>query len=409
VAPGFPAGWAGHNGGMAGWQVPQSGMTVPGLVVDEDVLDRNLAAMAQDAARRGIALRPHVKTHKCLEIARRQLGLGAIGLSVATVGEAEVFADGGFADLFIAYPVWAGGGRGERLARLARRVALLVGADSPAAVRRLAGALGDGATAGVMVEVDCGLARSGVAPRDAAAVAAEAAAAGLEVAGVFTFPGHSYAPGAGPAAAADEAAALAQAAGALEAAGIPCPVRSGGSTPTAALAQGGAVTELRPGVYAFNDAQQVTLGTCGMGEVALAAVATVVSVPTAGRFVLDAGSKILGPDRPAWAPGHGLLPGYPGWRVSGLWEHHAVVTRAPAGAGPHGAGTAAGHGGPAEDGGPAADGEPAAGDEPPKVGERVIVVPNHVCTAVNLASELYVMRDGKVSGRWPVSARGRNT
>lgn len=370
---------------MPKWRVPTGDMRVPGLVVDTDVLDSNLRAMAESARQRGIALRPHAKTHKCLEIARRQIALGAVGLSVATVAEAEVFADGGVEDLFIAYPVWAGGDRGGRLAELARRVTLTVGVDSAAGAERLAAALGRAAPVRVLVEVDCGLRRSGVPAGDAATVAAAAAGAGLTVAGVFTFPGHSYGPGAASPAAADEAAALAEAAASLAAAGLPCQVRSGGSTPSAALASSDTVTELRPGVYVFNDTQQVTMGSCKLDDVALAAVANVVSVPAPDRFVLDTGSKILGADRPPWTPGHALLPGFPGWRVDRLWEHHAVA---------------------APDSGGSPDGDSPA--PPPRVGERVIVIPNHVCTVVNLVDQLTVVRDGEVTGRWRVAARGRN-
>jgi D-serine deaminase-like pyridoxal phosphate-dependent protein len=366
------------------WRVPTGEMRVPGLVVDTDVLDSNLRAMAESARQRGIALRPHAKTHKCLEIARQQIALGGAGLSVATVAEAEVFADGGIDDLFIAYPVWAGGDRGGRLSELARRVRLTVGVDSAAGAGRLAAALAR-APATVLVEVDCGLHRSGVPADGAGTVAAAAASAGLTVGGVFTFPGHSYGPGAAAPAAADEAAALAEAAGSLAAAGLPARVRSGGSTPSAALASGDTVTELRPGVYVFNDTQQVTMGSCKLDDVALAAVANVVSVPAPDRFVLDTGSKILGADRPPWTPGHALLPGFPGWRVERLWEHHAVAAPHPGDA-------------------PGA-GRPAA---PPRVGEQVIVIPNHVCTVVNLVDQLTVVRGGEVTGRWRVAARGRN-
>ncbi len=375
----------GHNHKMPKWRVPTGDMRVPGLVVDTDVLDSNLRAMAESARQRGIALRPHAKTHKCLEIARQQIALGAVGLSVATVAEAEVFAGGGVADLFIAYPVWAGGDRGGRLGELARRVTLTVGVDSAAGAERLAAALGRAAPVRVLVEVDCGLHRSGVSAGDAATVAAAAAGAGLTVAGVFTFPGHSYGPGAAAPAAADEAAALAEAAGSLAAAGLPCEVRSGGSTPSAALASSDVVTELRPGVYVFNDTQQVTMGSCKLDDVALAAVANVVSVPAPDRFVLDTGSKVLGADRPPWTPGHALLPGFPGWRIDRLWEHHAVAT-------------------PDSGGRPEGD-SPAP---PPQVGEQVIVIPNHVCTVVNLVDQLTVVRDGEVTGRWQVAARGRN-
>ncbi len=349
--------------------------------MDAGRLDRNLRAMAGSAARRGLALRPHVKTHKSVEIARRQREHGAIGVSVATLGEAETFADAGLDEIFVAYPLWADPQRAPRLRALAGRIRLMAGVDSLAAVHELAAAVQGHAELRVLVEVDCGLRRSGVAPADAGRIAAAAARAGLAVDGVFTFPGHSYAPGAPARAAADEAAALSAAADSLAAAGLPCPVRSGGSTPSAAQAagpaDGGPVTELRPGVYAFNDAQQVILGSCTLDEVALSVLATVVSTPAPDRVVLDSGAKVLGYDRPAWAPGHGLLPAFPEATVTGLWEHHAVAV------------TGAG--------------------ERPAVGDRVVVVPNHVCTVVNLVDELHVVQDGRIAERWPVDARGRNT
>lgn len=284
------------------------GLATPATLVFADRLERNLAGMAGFAARAGVALRPHAKTHKCVPIAGRQLALGARGLSVATVGEAEILASGGGAgnagpgveDVFIAYPLWPAPDLVTRLGRLASRVSVTVGTDSAAAARCLAPLAG---WVRVMVEVDCGLGRSGVRPAAAAGIAQAAQRAGLEVAGVFTFPGHSYAPGAAAQAAADEAAALAEAAAGLAGAGFAAGERSGGSTPSARLARPGALTELRPGVYVFNDAQQVELGTCSMDEVALMVAATVVSRPAPGRVVLDAGSKVLGPDRPAWASG----------------------------------------------------------------------------------------------------------
>jgi len=226
-----------------------------------------------------------------------------------------------------------------------------------------------------MVEVDCGLGRSGVRPAAAAGIARAAQRAGLEVAGVFTFPGHSYTPGAAAHAAADEAAALAEAAAGLADAGFAAGERSGGSTPSARLARPGSLTELRPGVYVFNDAQQVELGTCSMDDVALMVAATAVSHPAPGRLVLDAGSKVLGPDRPAWASGYGRLADWPAARVTGLWEHHAVV---------------------------------AVEGDSPALGEVVAVVPNHVCTAVNLVPELLVADQGQVVDRWPVAARAAN-
>lgn len=337
----------------------------PYLVVDRDVLEDNLAAPDPP----GIAVRPHVKTHKCVEIARRQLDAGAVGITVATVGEAEVFADAGCDDVFLAYPVLAVGRRGERLAALARRIRLRVGVDSVAAAHVLAAAVGQECE--VLVEVDSGQHRTGVAPGDAGTVATGAVDAGLDVVGVFTFPGHSYAPGAGEAAAHDESAALAEAAASLAAADVQARVRSGGSTPSRTATDATVVTEMRPGVYAVNDAQQWELGSCGRAEIALTAAATVVS-RRPGRVVLDAGSKILGADRPPWATGFGRLLDHPDARVVALSEHHATVDLA----------------------------------DPPPLGAVVRVVPNHACNAVNLVDELTVVADGVEVDRWTVAARG---
>lgn len=345
----------------------------PYLAVDGARLDANVRRVQAAADRAGVRLRPHVKTHKVPSIARRQLDAGAVGITVATVGEAEAFVDGGCTDLLVAYPLFLDEDRVRRVLALADRARVVVGVDSVDGARRAAPLAG---VVGVAVEVDSGHHRSGVDPAQAGAVALAAADLGVAVEGVFTFPGHAYAPGAATAVAAQEAAALAEAAAVVVAAGIPCPVRSGGSTPTltAALERVGpspAADELRPGVYVFGDAQQWELGHHAPEDVALVAVATVVS-HAGGRAVLDAGSKTLGADRAAYASGFGRLLDHPGARIVQLSEHHAVVD--------------------------------LLGAALPSVGERVRVVPNHVCAAVNLADELVV--DGE---RVPVAARGRNT
>lgn len=357
--------------------------SAPCTVVDRSTLQRNIEMGARLAAAAGIALRPHAKTHKCPPIAALQIAAGAVGLSVATVGEAEVFAAAGVTDLFLALPVWPGDGAAARLAKLSERSMITVGADSVDGVRRLASAVPAASGLRVAVELDCGLSRTGVSPKAAARIARAAQEAGYEVVGVFTFPGHSYRPGAAVSAATDEASALAGGRTALEDAGIACPVRSGGSTPSLAasarLSGNGVVTELRPGVYALNDAQQVSLGTVTTDDLALWVLSRVVSAVSPDRIVLDAGSKLLGPDRPAWLSGHGLLPDHPGAVVTGLWEHHAVVDVS------------------------------GCRNHPPVVGEVVRVVPNHVCSAVNLVDDLLVVDgDDLVVDRWPVSARGLN-
>jgi D-serine deaminase-like pyridoxal phosphate-dependent protein len=340
----------------------------PYVQVDPAILASNIELMQSFCDSRGLALRPHVKTHKCVEIARLQLSAGAVGLSVATVGEAEVFADTVAEhgkDLLIAYPVAVAA---DRLRRLGERVPTIVGVDSVDGVRRAADA-----GVAVSIELDCGLRRTGVAAQEAGALATFALSLAVPVAGVFTFPGHGY--GLGPArrdAAADEARALRVAGAELRAAGVEDVVTSGGCTPTASLVDAGAVSELRPGVYVFMDAGQLALGAANLDQVALTVRATVISDAVPGQVVLDSGAKVLGMDRPAFVDGHGLLPGYPGTRLARIWEHHAVVEFPP-------------------------------GVRAPQLGAQVDVIPNHVCATVNLVDTL-------VAGAavWPVAARGRN-
>ncbi len=187
----------------------------PFLLVDEAVAAANITDMADSTRRRGLALRPHAKTHKSADLARLQLDAGAVGLTVATVAEAEIFADAGCEDLFVAYPLWVDAAKGARLRELSSRVALTIGVDSVAGALALDAQL-PGARA--LVEVDSGQHRSGTAPAEAGALAEVAVRAGLDVAGVFTFPGHSYAPGVAAEVAAEEAAALREAAASLRAA-----------------------------------------------------------------------------------------------------------------------------------------------------------------------------------------------
>jgi len=345
----------------------------PHLVVDADVLDANVAAMAAFARDHGLVLRPHAKTHKSPDVARLQLDAGAVGLTVATVSEAEVFAAAGCSDLFVAYPLWVDAAKGARLRALAGSVAVTVGVDSVEGARALAAQL-PGAT--VLVEVDSGQHRSGVAPSGAGLLAESAAHAGLDVRGVFTFPGHSYSPGVAADVAAEESAALRTAVASLTEHGVETLVASGGSTPSARAADDGVLTELRPGVYVFGDAQQWELGTIEPTAVALTCVATVVS-HAGGHLVLDSGSKALGADRAGWATGYGRLLDHPDARIIALSEHHAVVSWP---------------------------------DQPLlPLGSRVRVVPNHVCNAVNLTDELLVTRGGETVDAWPVAARGAVT
>ncbi|MGW3230348.1 D-TA family PLP-dependent enzyme [Kitasatospora sp. NPDC001095] len=364
-------------------RVPED-VDTPDIVVELDVLRRNVDRMAAGLRAKGLRLRPHAKTHKMPEIAELQLAAGAVGLTVATIGEAEVFAEHGATDLFIAYPLWIGPRQAQRLRRLAAGARIAIGADSAEAVGAAGRQLGDAAgDIEVLVEIDSGHHRSGVLPAAAVAVARAAAAAGFRVGGVFTFPGHGYAPDMPEQAAREEEQALGRAAELLTAAGFDVTRVSGGSTPTAELAGPSAITEVRPGVYVFGDGQQLELGRCAIADIALTVAATVVSRHEGDgtaprRIVLDAGSKVLGGDRPAWATGFGRLMDEPDARITALSEHHATVVW------------------------------PDGGDLP-ALGERLRVIPNHVCVAVNLVDDVAVVSGGEVVGRWRVAARGRNS
>ena len=347
-------------------------LPTPSLVIDEERLDRNIAEMAHFATRTGLGLRPHIKTHKSLEIARRQVAAGAVGITVATISEAQVFAAAGFTDIFIAYPLWLDDEKAARLRGVLETTPLLIGVDSAHGAARLAaGTVGLHDRFAVLVEVDSGHHRSGCSPAHAGTVAAAASRAGLDVAGVFTFPGHSYALDR-TAAARDEAAALRSAISSLAGSGITARIVSGGSTPSAEFADASVLTEIRPGVYVFGDAQQWELGTMGPESIALSIRSTIVS-RQGDRVIADAGSKVLAADRGDYSTGFGRLLDHPDARVTALSEHHATIS--------------------------ALDAEP---------GTQIRVVPNHCCVAVNLADEYLVTRDGEVVATWPVDARGAN-
>ena len=354
-------------------------LDTPCVLVDLEVLEANLAAMAAELGRREIALRPHVKTHSASAVAHRQIAAGARGVTAGTVGMAEALVRAGIDDVFIANAVWAAPGKAERLRALHDACTLAVGCDS------LDGAVALGrAVAGarrrlrVAIEVDSGDHRAGVSPDRVAALARGAARAGLDVIGAFTHGGHGYArPGAADGAAMDEVLALAHAARELVEAGFEPEVLSAGSTPTVLRSARPPVNEERPGTYVFNDRQQLALGGAEPEQLALFAAATVVSTTVPGQVVLDAGAKTLGRDRPDWLSGYGALPAHPQATVEQVFDYHAVV-------------------------------HVPVGTASPRLGDVVAVVPNHACTVANLSDELLAVSDGEVRERWPVDLRARS-
>jgi D-serine deaminase-like pyridoxal phosphate-dependent protein len=374
-------------------------LDTPVFVVDLDVLEQNVSAMADHARQFGVALRPHAKTHKTVEVARLQLDAGAVGLTLAKIGEVEGLLDGRTAagqplllqDVLLAFPI-VGREKLGRLLELAQRVRVTVSLDSPDAASQLGeAAAAHGTSIGILVEVDTGGRRCGVLPGQPTLDLARhvAGTPGLTLRGIMTHEGHAY--GATP----ETLREISQQAGrvmvelgqTLRADGHEAPVISVGSTPSARhIAEVPGVTEVRPGTYVFQDYNQIRLGVATEAVCAGTVHATVIARPAPDRAVVDAGTKAVAADRgmvggvtPVQQEGYGCVKGQPGWQFARASEEHGVLLR---------------------------QGDGHADDL--RVGDRVELIPNHICPAVNLYDRLIVQRGGVVQGSWVVAARGRN-
>ncbi len=361
-------------------------MDTPSVLVDETRLIRNLREIATQAAHYGKRLRPHIKTHKTIEIAARQRELGAAGLTVAKLGEAEVYADAGFDDLLICYPL-VGQLKLARLAALAQRVAVsTVVDDAGAAAETSAAMLRAGLRLDVLLKLDVGMHRVGVTDNDVERLAVTVAGlAGLRLRGVCIHEGSVYGepdPARRRSVARDQVQRLVRTAQRLRERGLPIDVVSCGATPSFRdVVDIEGVTEVRPGNYVFYDAMQVALGVVEPERCALSVLATVVSHAAPSRGIIDAGAKALSLDRGAHGlsllEGYGTILGRPDVRLEGLSEEHGWLR--------------------------------LAGDSPVTIGDRLRILPNHACAVVNNFDRLTVIRDNTPVGEWNVVARGRVT
>jgi D-serine deaminase-like pyridoxal phosphate-dependent protein len=349
----------------------------PAPIVLVDVMQDNIDRMQGFAARHNLDVRPHVKTHKCVEIGRRQVKAGAVGITAGNVGEAEIFAAAGFDDIFIAYPIWPSGTKGLRIRKLAVTTRLRVGVDNFAAIDALADAMGtETERLQVVIEVDCGARRSGAPPEIAGDLAAAARRRGLVPVGIFTYPGHgSSSRDARRGAALDQEAALTTAVRSFNGVGISPEVVSAGSTPTVEFSTTSSViTEIRPGEYVFNDLNNTRLGACTEDQIALFVAGTVVSSWVPDQVILDVGSKALSREGSPEI-GYGAVAGTSAI-LSKLNEYHGFLPL-------------------------------PAGDFRPTVGTVLPIVPNHVCPVVINFEELLVTDSAGTSlERWRVDARG---
>lgn len=359
-----------------------SELETPTLLIDLDRMERNLDRAAAYSARHNLRMRPHTKTHKTPEIGRMQLDRGAVGLTVAKVGEAEVMRASGAPDLLVAYPI-LGESKLRRLMEVAREVAVTMALDSSEALRQLSAAASKaGVTIGVLVEANVGQNRCGLEPGPAlVALAREVQSLpGVELAGVQFYAGHIWLTRPdGPALFAESIGKVQQIREDFHREGVEIKILSGGSTPLIFHShEFEGMNEIRPGTYIFNDLSEVAAGAAALDDCAVTIMATVVSAPRPGQALIDGGSKTFTSDAIPWSEDKtfGLVTEAPSARLYSLNEEHGYLDVSKA-------------------------------ERELKVGDRVRVIPNHVCVTVNMQEKIYGIRGETVEQEWVVAARGK--
>ena len=342
----------------------------PAVVIDLDIVERNIARLQSLCEAAGIANRPHIKTHKSPVLAAMQIAAGAKGITCQKLGEAEVMAYGGLDDILISYNI-LGEEKTGRLGMLAGRIKLTVCADNPVVIDGLprAGEIA-GRPLDVLVECDTGRKRAGVeTPAEAVALARQIAGLpGLAFAGLLIYPPET--------AIAETRVFLAEVLAGLREAGLEPRVISSGGTPNLPhLGEIEGVTEHRSGTSIFNDRMIMKAGLATQEDCALSVYTTVVSRAAPERGILDGGSKTFTADT-GGLDGFGLILEHPQARIAGFAEEHGFL-------------------------------DLSACNERPGVGDVVRVIPNHVCVVVNMVDRLVTVRGGEIVGELPVAARGK--
>ncbi|MBL0406772.1 D-TA family PLP-dependent enzyme [Microvirga aerilata] len=344
----------------------------PAVVIDLDVMERNIARLQALCEAAGVANRPHIKTHKSPVIASMQRDAGARGITCQKLGEAEIMAEAGLDDILISYNI-LGEEKLDRLGRLLQQAKVTVAADNPTVVAGLPRAAAmAGRDLNVVVECDTGRKRAGVETvAEAVALAKDIASRpGLTFAGFMLYP---------PENAMTETQAFLDAAtaGVRDLGLEPQMVSSGGTPNLANLGRIRGVTEHRSGTSIFNDRMMLAAGVAQLEDCALTVYSTVVSRAGAERGILDAGSKTLTSDT-GGLEGHGLILEHPQAKIARFAEEHGFL-------------------------------DLSACNDRPQVGDVVRIIPNHVCVVVNMVDRLVTVRDGAIVGELPVAARGRLT
>ena len=359
-----------------------SDLDTPVLLIDLDIMERNLRRVAEYTKIHGLRLRPHTKTHKIPALGKKQLAFGAVGLAVAKVGEAEVMMATDPPDLLVAFPV-VGQAKLKRLLPIARKTRVTVSLDSLIAARQLAEAAQyANVTLGVLAEVDVGLGRVGVTPgRELVQLAQDMTRLpGLTFEGIAFFPGHVRKLDEQGLATLRQVGSLTQQVlDDFRHAGIAVRIVSGGSTPTLFHSHEiPGLSEIRPGTYIYNDMNTVRSGACSLDDCAASILVTVVSTARLGQMIVDGGSKTFSSDLPMNAPERtfGRVLEAPDCTFHHMNEEHGFIDIRNAG-------------------------------RSFTIGDRVHIIPNHICPAVNLHERVYGIRNGEVEQVWEVEGRGK--
>lgn len=358
-------------------------LRTPAVLIDRAVALRNIQRMQDAASAAGLRLRPHTKTHKSPIVARWQLDAGAVGICCAKLGEAEVFADAGFTDIRIPYPLHPS--NADRVIALLDRTRISFIVDHLGVAKQWSEAMvRAGREVDILVKIDVGFHRCGIDPdtRDTLpTIKSIAALPGLRFKGLLSHAGQTYHASSEDelrVIAEAEARTLADLAERCKKDGLPVEEVSAGATPPArySLQQKG-FTEYRPGNYVYFDRTQVSLGAATADDCALTVLATVVTKPAPNRLILDSGSKTLTNDGArgfAPAPGYGTIVGHDNLVIERLSEEHAVVK--------------------------------VQGKTTLEPGDRVRIIPNHCCVVSNLVDAAWLV-DGDTVSPLPIAARGR--
>lgn len=346
-----------------------SKIETPAFVVNESQTLKNISKFQSLCDGKGLTLRPHIKTHKTVRFAKAQVAAGAVGINCQKIGEAEVMADGGLDDILITFNI-LGASKLARLRALSERVDLRVVADNTLVIEGLSDAFADvSKPLKVLVECDTGAARCGVqSPNEAVGLAiAINQSPGLEFEGFLTYPAVGGQQ--------DVVDFMSSAKSAVESRGIACPTISSGGSPDMWQADtDGIITEYRIGTYVYNDRSLVARGTCELNDCSGTVLATVVSTPTNGRAVIDAGSKALTSDL-LGLDGHGYVIDHPDVSIVGLSEEHGVLS--------------------------VGDGSNLS------VGDRLRIIPNHVCVVANMFDQAWLEQENGKVIPLNTDARGR--